>query len=694
MKMIRCTLNGTHFDFDRDSGVLMEMSRDGVGSIMKIREGDLAVGMIDAAWPVSYEYETMRAYPGGASHKCAPDIEYDDSHITLTFHALPQSFDAPEIEENLKGRVYARVEMKALEDGQSVSLRCVVKNNSHTPIKSIVFPNFDSLYPTGTRENARLTFMGGGLNPYTNTATWGRVRQNTQTVRSGMELSSCGFQTGPYVGRWYDWGSHKGGYSLYRRHWGWDREDSEKMGRADPLYIKYDVQYDQVRVGEVKEVNIDFGEEYDSGEYVLTTHKGPWVFGAEPYKKWLHQNAHRCIPRSKYASEMMAQGFLNFSNYPKDPRCAYTTYDQMPEVLKDGVQYGLKDVTAMEPFNFTLPVTEKCFYDNWGGLENWNRNVKLCNEAGVNVHAFVSWVTLWGETCDNYGITDRPGTWAVSEQMIPPFCNPYSRKWACMQIWEQDDERWLTDIRNGLRFLRDKAGCPGIQWDQYVLGNHSSTALHDVINEYRIETEKMYPGTVWGAESTLFFESEVENSDYAFGLGYDKTDRMDLRPFGYIVGFMRAQIDVGPNGELARKALMDNQYLGVQLNDPVKRVCRKISDAPELAAALTACHTIHEHYLPWFADSLMLGDCVLEEECTGARVTGHQKDKELLIFVLKENNDDVTLKLNPAPFIGGGRHSYVIRDEKCAVVSEGVLNADGILAVSGPADRLVIIEVR
>ncbi len=696
MELVRLALNGIEFTFDRATGALAEMALPGVGPMQKLGEAGVSDGLVDMAWPVHYEYETMRANPCGASHRKAPVIEGDGERITITYDGLPQSFDVPEIEEELKGRVYARIEIKALEDGKSVSLRCAVKNNSKTPVVQVVFPNFDALVPTDTKENARMTMMGGVINPYTYGAPRGTGGQwNSGAIRTtGLMLTPSGLQTGPLVGRWYDWGSYRGGFSLYRRHWGWDAEDPGKMGEADPTWVRYDAVLDQVRIAGVHQVNIPQGGEYDSGEYVLTAHTGPWIFGAEPYKRWLHDHVKRVVPIPRRVKEMMGFRSLVMTNYPRDPRETVCDYKELPELAADTAEHGLFDLNVWKGFNYTLPLTEDCFYGNWGGLPAWNEAVRRCREIGVTVTAFVSWLSLWSETCDNYGITKRSGSWAGSRHLIPRFQAPYAEKWACWQLWDHTHPRWAKDVLDGLRFLRDRAECPTISWDQYVLGDNSDNTLHDIINEYRLETEKMYPGTAWSAESTLFFESELDSTDFTWN-GLERTGGRwdwDLRAFMHIVAGMRPNVNVGEDPIDTKYAFMDNGMLNLGVGKPGTVKWARISDFPEVSRALKTCYRLRTKYLAYFADGEALGDCVLSAEC-GAHVTAYRHDGKIALFFLQEDGGEKTLKMNLAPFIGDGERRAVIRGEDEEVISEQTIAADGTIRVTAPAGELRIIEI-
>lgn len=71
----------------------------------------------------------------------------------------------------------------------------------------------------------------------------------------------------------------------------------------------------------------------------------------------------------------------------------------------------------------------------------------------------------------------------------------------CAFLWNQHNDRWIKDVRDGLRFLRDECGVYSICWDQYILYDY---VLYDIIKEYRTETQEMYPDADFAASPPSF----------------------------------------------------------------------------------------------------------------------------------------------------------------------------------------------
>lgn len=125
----------------RRQGALLSLYNEGCGEI--IREGR---GLIDVAWPVKYDYETLRADPCGKHKPCRPVIQGDDKQIVLEYSQLPMNTDMPEL-ECLEGGISARIILTAWKDGKSVGMRCRVTNHSATPVRQILFPDLSGLQP-------------------------------------------------------------------------------------------------------------------------------------------------------------------------------------------------------------------------------------------------------------------------------------------------------------------------------------------------------------------------------------------------------------------------------------------------------------------------------------------------------------------------------------------------------------------
>lgn len=247
----------------------------------------------------------------------------------------------------------------------------------------------------------------------------------------------------------------------------------KEMGYGEQLWVKLDNLTGKLRLAFLRDTKVGKGEVYDSGEYILTAHTGPWIQGVGAYREYVQSQVHRVVEVPRRAREMFGFRTVFMANgYTKDPDDYSWKYDDMPALAEDMKEHGLYDLNVWGAFMFTLPTGPHCFYKEWGGLECWKKNVEKLREMGVVVTPLVSWISLWDQTAKNYGITERSGSWAETPKSIPMFKAPYCERWSCYQIHDHSPENWRRDIQEGLRFFRDEAGCPNICWDQYVLGDN------------------------------------------------------------------------------------------------------------------------------------------------------------------------------------------------------------------------------
>lgn len=132
---------------------------------------------------------------------------------------------------------------------------------------------------------------------------------------------------------------------IVRRHWGWGPDNPNQMGKRDNIFLKMDQSDRSMRIAGMRYTDLHKGDEYDSGEYVLTLHEGTWIHGAAPYREWVEKNRKRIVPISKHAREMFGYRFIwMFTGYPKDPDNIVWKYDDFPALADEMVEHGLYDL--------------------------------------------------------------------------------------------------------------------------------------------------------------------------------------------------------------------------------------------------------------------------------------------------------------------------------------------------------------
>ncbi len=688
------TLNGTEYVFDADTGAVVSLNVPGVKPIM-----DNGCGLFDIAWPVHYDYEIQRANPTANYGKCAPEFSFDGETLEITYSKVPYTMPCDDMPE-YEGGISAKLTLKALPDGKSVSMRLQLKNNSGADIEQVLFPDMNGIVPTDCEENDRLTFMGGVMKPFVKLKDSPQARESffawSEATR-GCFYTAGGFQNVTFIGRWYDMGSRKGGFSMYRRHWGWGPESMDRMGENEELWVKLNNKTNRLRLASVHNVTVAAGGEYDSGEYIITPHRGDWIRGIEPYRQYVLENQKRVVPVPKKTREMLGIRTIFMSNgYTKHPEDYSWKYDDFETIGADMKEHGIYDLCVWGEADMKLPFGRDNFYKEWGGFESYKKNVAKLREKGVTTISLVSWISAWDQTAEFLGIKERTGTWAETPFAIPLFRAPYCKRWACYEMHDHTNEVWKEEIRKGLRFLRDECGTPDIFWDQYILGNNADNSIHDIINEYRLETEKLYPGTPFCAEGTLYFESEVDNVDFHWNWQYwDWSDERDYRPYLHVIRTCRPNINVDSTPKYVRLICMDNLMLNVYPSHTDEyNGGALISEYPEFSEAIKNCASIRKEYLSYFVDGIMVSDCPLRED-SDCRVTGYLKEDEnkLLLMVFKNEGGESSVKLDFADFMNGDSFKYIIKDESLNTVLEGTVASSGDIIFSGESEKLYVIEI-
>ncbi len=687
------TLNGAVYTFDVETGALLSLELPGVKPMMS--EGK---GLFDLAWPVHLEYDIQRANPTANYGKCAPRFEYEEGTLTIVYDKVPYTMPCDDVPE-YEGGISAVVTFKALEDGKSVSMRLNLKNNSGANIEQVLFPDMNGIVPTDTEEAENLTMMGGSMKPFVRLKNTAKSRETffawTETTK-GVFMRAGGLQQRAFIGRWYDIGSRKGGFSMYRRHWGWGPDTKNNMGYDEQLWIKLDNKVNKLRLASIHTVKVEAGCEYDSGEYVITPHQGDWIRGVEPYRQYVVSNQKRVLPVPQRVKEMLGFRTIFMSNgYEKHPTDYSWKYDDFETIADDMLEHGISDLNVWGQFNWNLPFGEHRFYKEWGGFENWKKNADKIRAKGVTITPLVSWISAWEETARFLGITERSGSWAETPEAIPMFAAPYCNRWGCFQMHDHTNETWKEEIRKGLRFLRDECGCPDICWDQYVLGDNSDDSIRDIIHEYRLETEKLYPGTAFSSECTLYYESDIDNTDFTWNWIY-WSEKRDYRPYLHIVRTLRPNMNVDSTPEYVKFIFMDNLMMNVYPSHPEEyNGGALISEYPEFSKAVKTCASLRKAYLPYFADGVMVSDCPLTEDCEG-RLTGYlmENENKLLLVNYRAKDEEKALSLDLSDFIKGDKFSYVVKDEEGNTVLEGEIGATGTIEYKGEAGKLYMIEIK
>src|SRR6185312_68289 len=143
----------------------------------------------------------------------------------------------------------------------SVVLRARVENHSQAEIVEVLFPDLSGLLPTDEPELMELRLAMGALNPLA-----GPVVPEGQTPLYAPALWQEYQAGGGYdrnALRWMDYGSLKGGFSVFEKAW-------LTEPRPNIMIHRNEADGDELRVSWQHKIRIRPGEVWESEEYWLT----------------------------------------------------------------------------------------------------------------------------------------------------------------------------------------------------------------------------------------------------------------------------------------------------------------------------------------------------------------------------------------------------------------------------------------
>jgi hypothetical protein len=243
------TLNGLEVGIDEKDGGIVSLRYPGVGEILA-SEPD-AAGLLDLAFPLA-GYVPMRL----ATRFSRAVIEESGQTLTISWPELAPSRTYVSLPP---GSVSARVTLTTAKDGRSVLLRCRIENKFQQPLPQILFPDFFGLRAVSAPEATKLTMARGAVTPFTqrsesrhHTAIW--------PVDSGWHVyEATAYSYGPNVMNWLDYGSLRGGFSLFQKKWR-DRD----YRRPDILTYVSERQPDRLRLACWQPGRVAPGETWES----------------------------------------------------------------------------------------------------------------------------------------------------------------------------------------------------------------------------------------------------------------------------------------------------------------------------------------------------------------------------------------------------------------------------------------------
>lgn len=613
---VKARLNGVELEFDGESGGLLRMAYPGVGNLL-VAAPDRS-SLIDLAYPHK-DFEVLRLaarYSRGA-------------HITASGQAVEVSWDKLGMSRtnfSVAGNVSAIVKITAAPDGRSLIFTASVHNQSSNAVRQALFPDLMGLVPVGRAVDTMFRTSLGASRPFVSLApNEGKLSEQYMTdnaafaseCQSGGMFSTMGL-------RWLDYGSLKGGVSLFARQWGWD----------PPIVVRLHLSEveEKLRLLARHDMNLAPGQQWQSQEFWLTPHVGGWAKGIEPFRAWVKQNYKRQFPLPKRVRDGI--GFRTIwmcQIYPNDPQDVIFKFSDLPALAKEAAAHGLEEMVmwAWVPgFERPLPPpfphlgTEQEFYDA----------VKACRQLGVTVSPFISVVQATRSSAPRYGLAvgDNNG-WTYHTELVPRWNPPYASQLACVGI-PTSNPLWQEDVLVSCKKLVDH-GVPSLGWDQYwttTAAEPNMQSLTRKIREYALQHD---PEASFSGEQLWNLEIDSGYLDFTWNWGGWR----DCGALTSVLPTPRVNSCINHSPLAVKKVFADNLYLNIM---PRRKESANASDwirnYPEMSQALKQCAALRKQFLPYFTQGTFIGDCLLAEPCPGTHAAAYVLPDRLLLVLVNE----------------------------------------------------------
>ena len=613
---VKATLNGSEFIFDSDTGSLLKLSHPVAGVLLDATRD--RASLIDLAYPVK-EFEVLRAasrYSTGANVKVSADaveIHWDKLGLSRTNFSV-------------EGNVSVTVRLAAAPDGRSIIFTAKVDNQSKNNVRQILFPDLMGLVPVGSAENTFFRTSLSASRPFIDLAP------NEDKLSMQYMVDSAAFETEYKSGgmfstmglRWMDYGSLKGGFSLFSKQWGWDAPITVRLHLSEvEKKLRLPIRHD---------MTLAPGEKWESQEFVLTPHTSGWAKGIEPFREFVQQKYKRHFPLPKRIRDSI--GFRTVwmcQTYSNDPQDTFFKFKDLTNLAKESVEHGLTEmvVWALNP-PFELPVpppfahlgTEQEFYDA----------VKECRKLGVMVSPFISVLQATKSGAPRYGLAvgDNNG-WTYHTELVPRWNPPYASALACVPI-PTSNLLWQEDVLASCKKMVDK-GMPSLGWDQYWTTTAAEPNMQTITTKIREYAQQKDPEATFCSEELWNLEIDSGYLDYTWNWGGWR----DCGALTSVLPTPRVNACITETPVVVKRTFADNLFINAM---PRRKEAANATDwiknYPAMALALKQCAALKKQFLPYFTEGTFIGNCLLTEPTPGTHTAVYILPNRLLMVLLNE----------------------------------------------------------
>src|SRR5579875_792678 len=464
----RDTLNGLEISIDRQTGSLIELSYPATGLILQAPPK--AAGLLDVAYPI-HAFLAMRL----ASRFSRGSVTIGLRNIVISYQELgPSRTDVP----LPPGKVSAQITIQAAHDGRSVVFSCRVQNHSAVPIPQILFPDFWGLKPFSGIRNTHLRLARVVVYPFTVPFHLPETAPPYYSQVGWKEYPAGGYYSANAL-RWLDYGTFRGGLSIFQRKWG-------TPDKPDILTYRSQSDPGSLRLAWQHKATIKPGQTWQSGEFWLTPHRGGWAKGIEVFRQYVQQvDAPRALP-PQVRDGLGFQTIWMAQPDDADPARTFFRFSDLPRIAQEARDYGL---TELVPWfwcdYFTLPIPLRT---ELGSVHDFITGIEEARRLGVNVAPFVSIHHIKAQECSRYGFTPSASAadnWTYHTDLIPQF-RPYYVKFpdAYGALIDTENKLWQQDVLYALTEWISR-GLYSFNFDEFLTKNGEIDALINLIQQIR-----------------------------------------------------------------------------------------------------------------------------------------------------------------------------------------------------------------
>jgi len=613
-----CTfrLNGLDIGVDCQTGSVIRLASSATGVILD--GAPESAGLLEVAYPVDsfapMRLSTRFSTAVVAQHGKEVMIKWDKLGASRGGVGLPP------------GQVSAQVIIKAADDGRSVSLQCRLENKSSNPIPQVLFPDLWGLKPFAGVSQTQLRFARGVVQPF---QVPFRAPDSSPPfyAENGWQEYPAGGYYNLNALRWLDYGSLRGGLSVFQKKWGTPDAPNVLTWRseAEPMSLRLIWEH---------KTTLEPGETWESGEFWLTPHAGGWAKGIEAFREYVKKVSPATALPPHVRDGSGFQTIWMTLEPETDPAKVPFRFADIPRVAADASAHGINELNLWFPVkDATLPLA---IHTELGSFDELLAGVRKARQFGVNVAPFISIHYLVNSCLGRYGVKPGNEDWNFHTELIPQFRPYYLNKWYGGWV-DSGNKLWQQDVLDNLSDWIDR-GITSVSWDQFSWNpvKDEKPDLVSLIEKVRSRARAKDPESTFSAESLMAggFEYDGEVVDYT----WDWVDYVDAGPLLNVLQAPRLNCNVEDSPLVVKKAFSEDLYLNVMPKKPDRpNGTALINEKPALAAALKQVASLRKLFLPYFTHGTHLGESILSEP-PSAFVRGYQLGDKLLIIILNDHS--------------------------------------------------------